>query len=598
MPKRPVVARFPRAATGRRGATDDATVTTVGVGLIAASLCVWNPAGYASIPSLPTLVGGAASVAVVSVAFARGRFRWSPIASWLGASVLVALAVSAVSPAPMIGIMGAAGRVTGVITRVLWLVAFLAGTIAAGTPALRRRALGAMAVGSWLFAAMTLLGRLGVEVVPDTGSSRGGGPLGSAAFTGGALVLMLSVNAAAALATDDHRWHRGCLGGAAVLLAALATTGARAAWLGAIVALPVGWRAVGSAGWRDRTRRTVVIGSGLLAVLVVATFATGSTGRLGSLGDSDGTAAGRVALWRGAVNAIGDVALVGTGPDQQGRVLPRHLAEDFERRFDDTVVTDRAHNEVLDMLLASGVAGVVVLVGSWWAVVGALRRGRPDPVAGVLAAGLLGYVIHLMFNFSVAPVDLFAWAVVGLATASGSRAVLAGARPVVITAAVGLGLLVPLALDVQADRQLRRGFDAERRGDLDAAVAAYDAARGATPWQPQLAEVVARYELRVGDASNAVIDARDAADRSGDDPRWVELEAQAMLAAGRPAEAEAIVVSLIDDDDRNASLFEALGYALADQQRIEEARSAFERALELNPRRASARQALGELSDP
>lgn len=571
-----------------------ATLTAVCFAVIGGSLCVWNPRGYATVPALPTLVGAAGAAVLVVTALARGALRWSRVATWAAAGLGVAVVTALLSPAPVLGLLGAAGRTTGALTRGLWLVAFLAGLVAASTSTGRRLALRSVAVASWVVAMMTLLGRLGVGVVPDAATERSGGPLGSAAFTGGALVVLLAVNLACWTATEDRRWRLAHLLGTGVLTTALVTTGARAAWLGVVVAAPLAWRAL-PAERRPAPVTLLRLAAPIVVVAVAVLLVSGNAGRLTSIADSDGTAAGRVALWSGGVRALGDTLLVGTGPDQQGHVLPEHLADDFERRFDDRVVTDRAHNELLDTWLASGFLGLATLLGGWWAVARAVRAAAPDPVVGLLGAGLVAYVVHLMFNFSVAPVDLVVWAVAGLACASSSRPVLTGTRPVVLGAIAGAAMLVPLALDTRADMLLRAGIDAENSGRAELASRRYSDAWHTTPWQPQLAEVLARFAIRTGDGGAALATSADAAERSGGDPRWAELEALALVATGQGAEAEAILRDLIAADDHNSSLYEALGYAALTQGRTADARAAFERALELNPRRVTAQDALDDL---
>ena len=200
-----------------------------------------------------------------------------------------------------------------------------------------------------------------------------------------------------------------------------------------------------------------------------------------------------------------------------------------------------------------------------------------------------------MFNFSVPHVDLVAWLITGIAIAPTAHQVRLGIRPVVPATLVGFGLLVPLGLDVIADQRLAAGYEAERGGDTLAARGAYEDAVGWTPWQPQLQEVLARFGLRTGDAALALGAATRAQDLSGDDPRWSELHAEAQLAAGNADRAAEEFTNLIRTDRRNASLYEGLGHSLAATGDRDGARRAFNRALELNPRRSGAATGLAEL---
>ena len=114
----------------------------------------------------------------------------------------------------------------------------------------------------------------------------------------------------------------------------------------------------------------------MIVVISITVVAGGLAPRFTSVTRSEGTPAGRVALWHAGLDALPEVWLVGTGPDQQGRVLPRNLPDDFERRFDDVVFTDRAHNAILDGILAVGLLGTVPLLVAWFVV----ARSSPGDV--------------------------------------------------------------------------------------------------------------------------------------------------------------------------------------------------------------------------
>jgi hypothetical protein len=564
-------------------------------GLTVGSLCVWNPFGYRTSPAIPTAVGGLFAIVLVTLAMRSRAVGWHRSALVMLVAVCAAGLSALVSKAPVIGLLGGAGRSSGVLSLALGLIAFVAG-LSVGTDDRRRNtAVVATAVASWAFAALTLAGRLGLAVVPEPGGGRGSGPLGSAAMSGGALALLLPVSFAALAASNSTRLRRTCLCGGGLVLAALISTGARAAWLGTLMVALVG------ALYLYRTRKVAArtLGVGALVVMGVSFIAAMSLGvlsRVSAVSDSNGTAAGRGALWVGGIRSVPDVWLLGTGPDQQQRVLPRHLAESFERRFSDVVVTDRAHNELIDSLLAVGLVGTLPMIGAWVLIGRTLLKRRDDMTTVALGCGLLAYVVHMMFNFSVPQVGLVALLIAGVAVAPGCRVLSPSLRPVIPACVAGLALLSPLVRDALADRALSVGIDAERRGDIAAARSAYQAGESLTPWQPVQAEVVARFELRAGDSDRALAAAERARRRSGNDPRWRELEGEVLLASGRFEQAAQWYRDLIKVDARKSSLFEGLGHAQAALGQKADARIAFEQALRLNPLRKSAAAGLAELS--
>lgn len=317
----------------------------------------------------------------------------------------------------------------------------------------------------------------------------------------------------------------------------------------------------------------------LIALLVVV--ASGQQRRLSTRSlAADSTPAGRVALWPGGLRAVPGLVLLGAGPDQIERVLAPQLPADFERRFGDAVVTDRAHDELLDRVLAVGILGLVPAAGALATILIACWQGRVDPLAALVGAGLVGYMVHLEFNFSFVQVDLLVAFLAGLALGPTATVRRLGVRPAFLPAVLlGFAPVVPLLLDIVADVAYDRGYQAERHNDLAAAEAAYRAAADATPWQPQVWEVLARFRLRAGAATSAVLAASQASQRSGAAPRWRELEADTQLSAGAAVTAELEYRQLLRHTPNDASLHEGLSRSLAAQHRVADARVELERSL-------------------
>lgn len=580
---------------------------------VVAALCIWNPWGYVAVPSLPTVGAALVGIAVVVRYLARGVLVWHRAATLVALTLAGWFLAALLSPAPALGVFGAMGRSNGAVSIGLRLIAVVAGLSLGRGPATRRSVAEGMMAGSWVLAAIVVLGRLGVGIVPDPGGPRASGPLGSASFTGAAIALLLPLTGVLliepAAGSAPRLWRIGAgptrrrlIAAAAVVVqvVALMATGARAAWIGAAVAAALAARAVIDVAGNQGPRRSTVV-AGALAVVAVAMagfFALGLQDRLSDLTDASGGRAGRVAVWSAGVRAVPSVLLVGAGPDQQQRILPRHLPDDFERYFDDAVITDRAHNEILDSLLAAGLVGTVPLVASWVVVGRAIWRSRADPLTALLGAGLAAHLVHLGFNFAAPQLELLVWVAAGLALGPQARTIEPPLRPLIPAILVGGGVAFPLALDVLADQSLARGVTAEQAGDQQAATAEYNAADGWASWQPLVAEVRARFSLRVGDGAGALEASSKAAARSGRDPHWVELHAQALLSTGQAAQAAQVFESLIADDDHNSSLYEGLGYAYRELGRIDEAREMFFRAQLINPRHTAIADAIKALPPP
>ena len=247
----------------------------------------------------------------------------------------------------------------------------------------------------------------------------------------------------------------------------------------------------------------------------------------------------RLGLWRDGLHLVAARPLTGWGEDTTGLVFGRYLSQDYA-----TLVTfDRVHSGPLDLAAMQGVLGLaatglvvaIVLVFAW--------RNRSLPGVGTLAAALVGYSVWVTFNFDWSPATGAFWLLAGALWSAFSTPRSAGRfgvggrlwRPAV---AILLALAaIPLAvLPILADAWYVQG-----RADL--------AAR-ADPLQAQ-------YHWAIGSPSEL----RAAASLGETDPgMYVEL-GDAELRLG----------------DRNA------------------ARSAYERALEIDPFYTPASQRLSTL---
>ena len=563
------------------------------------ALCLFNPWGMVALPDVGLALVALLAGAVLVTAVRRGAIFVDRTMALLGIAVLAGSISAVFSNAPLLGLFGGWTRSSGTLSIVVWLVALTAGLQLAGGEVLRDRQLTLLGRASAVFAILVILGRLGVPIVPSPESSRASGPLGSAAFSGALMALMTPIGFMRLFAQNARLRYEGVVS-LALTVTALAACGARASWLGAVLGVVISLSIVFKQKRDANTslvdlRRFVV---GLVVVLFVgisALFAFGTASRVTTTGETNGTAAGRVVLWGTGLRAIVHDPIFGVGFDQQESALAENLPADFERRFDDSVIPDRAHNWVLDLWLGGGLLTVVAMVG---ALVVALRRVQRDPLGIAVLAGVIGYLAQAQFNFSLPGVEALMWLLLGVAASPHRRSVKLAIQPVIPTAIVGLIVSAPFVLNITADAQLERGRQSEQSGDLVEAQELFQSASSLASWQPTLEEVVARFGMRIGDNDLAQSASVVASSRSGGQLRWRELQGEALLASGEFADARDWYQSLIEESADDSSLFVGLGRAQLGLADTGWALVAFNTALQINPNSEKAQMGLDQIPKP
>jgi len=563
------------------------------------ALCLFNPWGMVALPDVGLALVALLAGAVLVTAVRRGAIFVDRTMALLGVAVLAGSVSAMFSNAPPLGLFGGWTRSSGTLSIVVWLVALTAGLQLAGGEVLRDRQLTLLGRASAVFAILVILGRLGVPIVPSPESSRASGPLGSAAFSGALMALMTPIGFMRLFAQNARLRYEGVVS-LALTVTALAACGARASWLGAVLGVVISLSIVFKQKRDANTslvdlRRFVV---GLVVVLFVgisALFAFGTASRVTTTGETNGTAAGRVVLWGTGLRAIVHDPIFGVGFDQQESALAENLPADFERRFDDSVIPDRAHNWVLDLWLGGGLLTVVAMVG---ALVVALRRVQRDPLGIAVLAGVIGYLAQAQFNFSLPGVEALMWLLLGVAASPHRRSVKLAIQPVIPTAIVGLIVAAPFVLNITADAQLERGRQSEQSGDLVEAQELFQSASSLASWQPTLEEVVARFGMRIGDNDLAQSASVVASSRSGGQLRWRELQGEALLASGEFADARDWYQSLIEESADDSSLFVGLGRAQLGLADTGWALVAFNTALQINPNSEKAQMGLDQIPKP
>lgn len=187
--------------------------------------------------------------------------------------------------------------------------------------------------------------------------------------------------------------------------------------VGAAVALVTVLVAAVLPGWLRRLRpEGASVGPGALGagvlVVWVALAAVAALGRsqLAPGLDRSTTLSGRTELWGWLIDAISRRPFSGWG--WLGVWEDKALEADVVARFE--VDFSTAHNAVLEMLLAAGLVGAVLLVVAVgavvWPVLGLAARPGAERTLGVVAMGFVGYVVAVNQLETYVGANLLPWA--------------------------------------------------------------------------------------------------------------------------------------------------------------------------------------------
>lgn len=145
-------------------------------------------------------------------------------------------------------------------------------------------------------------------------------------------------------------------------------------------------------------------------------------GRLSSLSDlKSGSLAARVNFYQAAADAIIKKPVFGYGLENSGEVFINYYQPDWGIYGNVGATTDKAHNLVLDIILASGFFGLIlftILYYYFFRLAGEnIHRQKMSALSLALSLGGAGYLISLIFSFSITTGEVYFWLYLALIVA-------------------------------------------------------------------------------------------------------------------------------------------------------------------------------------
>ena len=328
----------------------------------------------------------------------------------------------------------------GLITRLCFFVLFIGLIVAIGQNKARLPillwAMALTGLGASLYACVQFFGR--DPFLPASSytfdSAEGSvlrvpGTLGHSNYLGNFLLYTTPLSAGLALASRG-RARRIASSGAALSVAAIAFSGTRGAWVGAIVgALTFALletrlvnRSRFQTNGRLMIRATAAVAIVLFAVATIAwSPASRSIIRRARSFVAEGfTGAGRTLLWRDSTRMAPRYAVTGCGPEGFGKAFLAFKSKELAR-YAPQINNESSHNSYIDAAVSFGLPGATLYVAMIASAFALLLKAR-DRVAEAerftitgLVSSLAAVIVHNFFTYDQIPTGLYFFVFMALA---------------------------------------------------------------------------------------------------------------------------------------------------------------------------------------
>ena len=175
-----------------------------------------------------------------------------------------------------------------------------------------------------------------------------------------------------------------------------------------------------------KIKLAAILGVVILGMSGLFTLEMINPGRLsGSFDFKKGSLAARVYFFQAAADAVITKPMFGYGLENSGEVFIRYYERDWGIYGDVSANTDRAHNIVLDILLWTGAIGLTLFVLWYYSILKLawkqIKLNKNKSLAIALLAGIIGYLISLLFSFMIVAGEVYFWLFFALLAVMGAN---------------------------------------------------------------------------------------------------------------------------------------------------------------------------------
>ena len=131
--------------------------------------------------------------------------------------------------------------------------------------------------------------------------------------------------------------------------------------------------------------------------------------------DADTAGSNRFYIWQRTVDLIRQRPIFGVGVENMSLAMYRNFREMITQDFGRYRNWDKAHNEYLNIALASGIPSLIAYLGFTFTAIGIGWKKRRDcPLLLPFLAGAIGYMVQAIFNIQMIIVYYFFMATLGI----------------------------------------------------------------------------------------------------------------------------------------------------------------------------------------
>lgn len=126
-----------------------------------------------------------------------------------------------------------------------------------------------------------------------------------------------------------------------------------------------------------------------------------------------GSVAVRMNFWQASIDAFKKKPFLGYGLENQGDIFVKYYKKDWAIYGNVNVYPNRAHNLFFDILLSSGLVGLIsylaLLYLFYKLILENIKNKRHRGLALAIFLAITSYLISLMFNFSIVATNVYFW---------------------------------------------------------------------------------------------------------------------------------------------------------------------------------------------